>query len=55
MVHVTRGKGARFEKLARSMDSIGWCRSMEGMISVEILEIQSDLVDFGRLLAEGFE
>ena len=48
MVHVARGKGARFEKLAQSMDSIGWRRYMEGMVSAEILEIQSDFVDFGR-------
>ena len=48
MVHVVRGKGTRFEKLAQSMDSIGWRRYMEGMVSTEILEIQSDFVDFGR-------
>ena len=48
MVYVARGKGARFEKLAQSMDSIGWRRYMEGMVSAEILEIQSDFVDFGR-------
>ena len=48
MVYVARGKGARFEKLAQSMDSIGWRRYMEGMVSAEILEIQSDFVDVGR-------
>ena len=47
MAHITWGKGARFEKLARSMDSIGWLRYMEGMVSSEILGIQSDFVDFG--------
>ena len=30
------------------MDSIGWRRYMEGMVSAEILAIQSDFVDFGR-------
>ena len=48
MVHMVRGKGVRFEKLAQSVDSIGWRRYMEEMVSVEILEIQSDFVDFGR-------
>ena len=48
MAHITWGKGARFEKLARSMDSIGWRRYMEGRVSSEILGIQSDFVDFGR-------
>ena len=48
MMHVARGKGARFEKLAKSMDSIGWRRYMEGMVSTEILEIQSDFDNFGR-------
>ena len=28
MAHVARGQGARFEKLAQSMDSIGWRRYM---------------------------
>ena len=50
MVHVARGKGARFEKMAQSMDSIGWRRYMEGMVSAEIVEIKSDFVDFGRCL-----
>merc|ERR1712086_1023828 len=45
---MARGKGARFEKPAQSMDSIEWRRYMEGMVSAEILEIQSDFVDFGR-------
>ena len=43
-----KGKGARFEKLARSMDSIGWRIYMEDMLSAEIFEIQGDFVDFGR-------
>ena len=48
MAHVARGKDARFEKLSQSMDSKGWRRYMEGMVSAEILKIQSDFVDFGR-------
>ena len=48
MAHLAWGKGARFEKLARSMDSIGWRRYMEGMVSAEFLAIQSHFVDFGR-------
>merc|ERR1712086_213356 len=45
---MARGKGARLETLAQPMDSIGWRRYMEGIVSAEILEIQSDFVDFGR-------
>ena len=48
MAHLAWGKGARFEKLARSMDSIGWRRYMEGMMLAEFLAIQSHFVDFGR-------
>ena len=48
MAYVARGQGARFEKLAQSMDSIGWRRYMEGMGFSEILEIQGNFVDFGR-------
>ena len=44
MVHVVRGEGARFGKLAQSVDSIGWCRHMEGMVSAEILKIQRTLL-----------
>ena len=49
-MHVTRGKGARFEELSQSVDSLGWRTYTEGMVSVEILEIQSGFVDFGRCL-----
>jgi hypothetical protein len=48
MVHVVRGNCPGFAKLAQSMDNIGWRRYMEGMVSAEILEIQSDFIDFGR-------
>ena len=48
MTHITWGKGARVEKLVQPMDSIGWSRYMKGMVSSEIIEIQSDFVDFGR-------
>ncbi len=48
MAHLAWGKGARFERLARSMDEIGWRRYIEGMVSTEILAIQSDFVNFGR-------
>ena len=30
------------------MDSIGWRRCTEGVVSAEIMAIQSDFVDFGR-------
>ena len=48
MTHITGGKGDQFEKLARSIESIEWCRYMEGMVSIEIIGIQSDFIDFGR-------
>ena len=48
MAHLVWGNGVQFERLAWSTDEIGWRRYMEGMISAEILAIQSDFVDFGR-------
>ena len=48
MTHITWGKGTRLEKLAQSMDSIGWRRYMEGMVFSEILEIQGNFADSDR-------
>ena len=48
MEHIVWRKGTRFDMLARSMDSIGWRRYMEGMVSSEILKIQGVFVDLGN-------
>ena len=48
MENIVWGKGTRFVALARSMDSIGWRRYMEGMVSSEILKIQGVFVDLGN-------
>merc|ERR1712194_844266 len=44
MAHVARAQSARFEKLAQSMDSIGWRRYMEGMVSVEFQRFKVTLL-----------
>jgi hypothetical protein len=41
------GEGAGFREMGRSQDEIGWRRFMEGMISKEIIPIQSDYVEMG--------
>ena len=41
------GKGAGFCEMGRLQDAIGWRRFMEGMISKEIIPIQSDYVEMG--------
>ena len=41
MHEITRGVGAHFSRLATSQDTIGWRRFMEGMISKEIIHLQS--------------
>ena len=33
--------------MGKSMDVIGWRRFMEGMVSEEVVQIQSDWVDLG--------
>ena len=38
-------KGARYKKLGKSMDVIGWRRFMEGMVSKEAVKIQSEWVN----------
>ena len=48
MENIVGGKGTRWLGLARSMDSIGWRRYMEGMVSSEILKIQGVFVDLGN-------
>jgi hypothetical protein len=47
MESVVWNKGARFQKLGKSMDVIGWRRFMEGMVSREAVQIQSDWADIG--------
>ena len=47
MENVVWNKGVRFQKLGKSMDVIGWRRFMEGMVSKEVVHIQSDWVDIG--------
>ena len=39
MQKVVWNKGARFQKLGKSMDVIGWRRFMEGMVSKEAVQI----------------
>eukprot|EP00956_Cyclotella_meneghiniana_P030706 scaffold78142_cov27-Cyclotella_meneghiniana.AAC.1 len=36
-------RGGHFRSLAQSMDKIGWRRFMEGMISVEVANVQSEM------------
>ena len=47
MENVVRNNGARFQKLGKSMDVIGWRRFMEGMVSKEAVQIQSEWVGIG--------
>ena len=42
MMSIVGDWGHRFRCLARSQDTIGWRRFMEGMISQEIIDIQAD-------------
>ena len=39
MSKIVWGEGSQFQKLGRSMDSIGWQQFMEGMISSKFLEV----------------
>ena len=41
MVEITRSRGNRFSAFAESQDIIGWRRFMEGMISKELIKIQT--------------
>ena len=45
MIDITRSHDAIFSRLAASMDMIGWRRFMEGMISKEIIGIQTEYYD----------
>ena len=47
METIVRDFGAGFREFGRSQDKIGWRRFMEGMISQEIVPIQSDFVEAG--------
>jgi hypothetical protein len=40
MQEVVGDRTGQYQRLAASMDLIGWCRFMEGMISVEVIAIQ---------------
>ena len=42
---VVWNKGARYQKLGKSMDVIGWRRFMERMVSKEAVKIQSEWVN----------
>lgn len=41
-------RGGRLRQLARSMDTIGWRRFMEEMISVEAVKMQCEVEDAGK-------
>ena len=41
-------RGGKMQRLAQSMDTIGWRRFLEGMVSKEIAAIQSDTMYGGR-------
>jgi len=41
MAEITRRCGNRFSAFAKSQDTIGWRRFMEGMISKELIKIQT--------------
>ncbi len=45
MSKIAGWKGGVWKKLADSMDLIGWQRFMEGMISKEVVQIQSKTED----------
>ena len=47
MENVVRNKGARFQKLGKSMDVIGWRHFLEGMVSKEAVQIQSNWANIG--------
>lgn len=48
MEEITDGWGSGFREMAKSQDTIGWRRFMEGMISCEVLPIQADYVEMGE-------
>ena len=48
MEHVVIRKGARLYELGQSVDRIGWRRFMEGMVSTEIVTLQSEFVALGN-------
>ena len=50
MENIVGGKGKRLVAMARSVDSIGWRRYMEGMVSSEVLKIQGVFVDLGNCM-----
>ena len=43
MGEIVGRRGGHFRSLAQSMDKIGWRRFMEGMISVEVANVQSEM------------
>ena len=45
MIDITRSHDAIFSRLGASIDMIGWRRFMEGMISKEIIGIQTEYYD----------
>ena len=48
MEDITYGWGSGFGEMGRSQNLIGWRRFMEGMITKEMLPIQSVYVDLGE-------
>ena len=47
MSQIVWGKRSNLRRLAKSMDKIGWRRYTEGMISTEVLEIQTEFTAVG--------
>ena len=56
MFDIALQKGARFQKMDASQDTIGWHRFMEGMISKEIMTVQRQYMDTsgGKLTPEAW-
>ena len=48
MGEIVGRRGGRLRNLAQSMDKIGWRRFMEGMISVEVAKVQSEMEEAGQ-------
>ena len=48
MQEIVGDRSGPFQRLAKSMDTIGWRRFMEGMISSEVLEIQRNSNGLGQ-------
>ena len=44
MGHVVIRKSARFHELGQSVDRVGWRRFMEGMVSNEVVILQSEFL-----------